>query len=200
MAPKKAAATKDEASEGAQPFKWEGANDLKLLLLIQGRHALPDEYEQLATAFPGVSTGGIRNRISNLRIKQRELYESLGWALPESVAANGGKRAPKAAKKRGADESDAADETPKKKVTKKRVADESEGAGEEETPKKKKRTTTKKRTAGESDATGDAAETPVKKAMGKKAKKDELVKNGEGSAGEAEAEEIIKAEDVEEVA
>jgi hypothetical protein len=35
---------------------------------------------------PGTSLGSIRNRISSLRVKQRNLYESLGWELPDGGA------------------------------------------------------------------------------------------------------------------
>jgi hypothetical protein len=37
-----------------QKFIWEGPNDNKLLILTQGRYVKPDEYEQLASAFPGM--------------------------------------------------------------------------------------------------------------------------------------------------
>ncbi|KAF5844503.1 hypothetical protein GGP41_007488 [Bipolaris sorokiniana] len=60
----------------------------------------------------------IRNRISVLRIKRRDLYEQLGWTLPEGGAGHSSqKKTPKSAKKRNADESadDAALETPSKK-------------------------------------------------------------------------------------
>lgn len=72
MPPKKATnGTNGEASEGGvsyvvynvvsarltptQKFTWEGPNDTKLLLLTQGRYVKTDEYEQLASAFPGMS-------------------------------------------------------------------------------------------------------------------------------------------------
>ncbi|RAR00172.1 hypothetical protein DDE82_007555 [Stemphylium lycopersici] len=137
MAPRKAAAN-GEAGEG--PFKWEGANDNKvphshhttnapqltqpkLLLLTQGRYVKPDEYEQLTQAFPGTTVGSIRNRISALRVKQRDMYDSLNWTLPEGGAGHSAKRTPgkKAItpRKRGGDGSggdgDDAVETPSKK-------------------------------------------------------------------------------------
>ncbi|EMD88324.1 hypothetical protein COCHEDRAFT_1109512, partial [Bipolaris maydis C5] len=76
-----------------------------------------EEYEQLSTAFP---VGSIRNHISVLRIKQRDLYEQLGWTLPEGGAGHSSqKKTPKSAKKRNgdedADDGDAVLETPSKK-------------------------------------------------------------------------------------
>ncbi|EMD67858.1 hypothetical protein COCSADRAFT_197582 [Bipolaris sorokiniana ND90Pr] len=89
--------------------------EVKLLVLTQGCYVKPEEYEQLSTAF---LVGSIRNRISVLRIKRRDLYEQLGWTLPEGGAGHSSqKKTPKSAKKRNADESadDAALETPSKK-------------------------------------------------------------------------------------
>jgi hypothetical protein len=41
---------------------------------------------------PGTTTGSIRNRISALRVKQRNLYESLGWDVPEGGAGHSAKK------------------------------------------------------------------------------------------------------------
>ncbi|KAH9872600.1 hypothetical protein J1614_004993 [Plenodomus biglobosus] len=122
-----------------QKFTWEGANDMKLLLLTQGRYVKPDEYEMLAGAFgDDTSTGSIRNRVSKLRVQQRTLYEELGWELPD-----GGGAAHSARKNGGA-----AAATPKKMGSRKRGAGgagagaggEGEGEGEGEgTPKKARR-------------------------------------------------------------
>ncbi len=43
---------------------------------------------------PGATTGSIRNRISALRVKQRDLYESLGWDLPSGGAGHSTKKTP----------------------------------------------------------------------------------------------------------
>ncbi|KAJ4367161.1 hypothetical protein N0V83_007691 [Neocucurbitaria cava] len=110
MPPKKAAA----ATNGDAAGEVSG-----LLLLTQGRYVKPDEYEQLASAFgSSVSTGAIRNRISGLRVKQRDLYEKLGWELPEGGAGHSAKK-PKGGK-RGVSEDGggaggAEPETPSKK-------------------------------------------------------------------------------------
>ncbi|KAI4684238.1 hypothetical protein J4E81_009118 [Alternaria sp. BMP 2799] len=125
MPPKKAA-TNGDAGEAGGPFKWEGPNDTKLLLLTQGRYVKPDEYPQLSSAFPGTSIGSIRNRISALRVKQRDLYLDLSWDLPEGGAGHSAKktatpRKTASGKKRGVDavEGDGLDEdevaTPSKK-------------------------------------------------------------------------------------
>ncbi|KAI4640617.1 hypothetical protein J4E93_008207 [Alternaria ventricosa] len=113
MPPKKAA-TNGDASEAGGPFKWEGPNDTKLLLLTQGRYVKPDEYPQLSSAFPGTSIGSIRNRISALRVKQRDLYLDLSWDLPEGGAGHSAKktatpRKTPGSKKRGAEAGDGAD-------------------------------------------------------------------------------------------
>lgn len=68
----------------------------------------------------GAKVGSIRNHISVLRIKQRDLYEQLGWTLPEGGAGHSSqKKTPKSAKKRNgdedADDGDAVLETPSKK-------------------------------------------------------------------------------------
>ncbi|KAJ4989380.1 hypothetical protein SVAN01_05105 [Stagonosporopsis vannaccii] len=116
---------KKDANGDSGKLVWEGANDTKLLILTQGRYVKPDEYEQLASALPGTTVGSIRNRISALRVKQRNMYEELGWVLPEGGAGHSAKKtkAKKAAPqtkgslKRGASEGDDDDlpETPLKK-------------------------------------------------------------------------------------
>ncbi|KAI4915389.1 uncharacterized protein J4E92_009343 [Alternaria infectoria] len=114
MPPKKAA-TNGDVGEAGGPFKWEGPNDTKLLLLTQGRYVKPDEYPQLSSAFPGTSIGSIRNRISALRVKQRDLYLDLAWDLPEGGAGHSAKktattpRKTPGSKKRGAEAGDGAD-------------------------------------------------------------------------------------------
>jgi hypothetical protein len=60
----------------------------------------------------GTTDGGIRNRISALRVKQRTLYEQLGWQLPEGVANHSAKKSKK--EKRGAGD-EAEMQTPSKK-------------------------------------------------------------------------------------
>ncbi|KAF1915408.1 hypothetical protein BDU57DRAFT_429868, partial [Ampelomyces quisqualis] len=106
-------------------FTWEGPNDTKLLLLTQGRYVKPEEYETLSSAFPGTTTGSIRNRISALRVKQRNLYEGLGWDVPEGGAGHSAKKSGK----RGGSEEERGMETPSKK--KPRVA-KTKGKKEEE--------------------------------------------------------------------
>ncbi|KAF3038103.1 hypothetical protein E8E12_004028 [Didymella heteroderae] len=97
-------------------FVWEGANDNKLLLLTQGRYVKPEEYEQLASAFPSATVGSIRNRISALRVKQRNMYEERGWQLPEGGAGHSAKKAKAATSKRAAgDELGGEPATPTKK-------------------------------------------------------------------------------------
>ncbi|KAI8940605.1 hypothetical protein NX059_001878 [Plenodomus lindquistii] len=135
-----------------QKFIWEGANDLKLLLLTQGRYVKSDEYEKLASAFGAeASTGSIRNRISKLRVQQRNLYEGLGWEVPEGGAGHSSKKTaggvggtpktPKTPKKRGASAEQGNEEgTPRKKGRAKKgvkmeVLDEDGGAEEEEEKK-----------------------------------------------------------------
>ncbi|KAJ8107970.1 hypothetical protein OPT61_g8501 [Boeremia exigua] len=121
MPPKKATTgTNGDAAEGGKII-WEGANDLKLLLLTQGRYVKPDEYPTLASTFPGVTVGGIRNRISTLRVKQRNLYEERGWTLPEGAAGH-------SAKKRGA----GGEGSPCKKARGKKVEKQAEVVEEEE--------------------------------------------------------------------
>ncbi|KAH4812793.1 hypothetical protein HBH61_079900 [Parastagonospora nodorum] len=126
MPPKKLASSRpNDTSDAPTKFTWEGANDNKvphlpvppplfsvltsqqLLLLTQGRYVKTDEYEQLASAFTGTTVGSIRNRISALRVKQRNLYEEMGWDVPEGGAGHSAK------KKRGAEGGD--EGTPSKK-------------------------------------------------------------------------------------
>ncbi|PZD41969.1 hypothetical protein A1F97_03935 [Pyrenophora tritici-repentis] len=118
MAPKKAVSASGDVSEG--PFKWEGPNDNKLLLITQGRYVKPEEYEQLTTAFPGTTIGSIRNRISALHVKQRDFYDSMGWTLPEGGATKKTPSKKKTPTKRdvedaGVDDADDAEQTPSKK-------------------------------------------------------------------------------------
>jgi hypothetical protein len=49
------------------------------------------------TLHAGTTVGSIRNRISALRVKQRNLYEEMGWEVPEGGAGQSVK------KKRGAE-------------------------------------------------------------------------------------------------
>ncbi|CAN9365395.1 unnamed protein product [Alternaria alternata] len=177
MPPKKSVANSDAGDAGG-PFKWEGPNDAKLLLLTQGRWVKPDEYPQLSSAFPGepspnrvlplnhflsnlfsdspahpfcmpfrqapilklsqaissfpgTSTGSIRNRISALRVKQRDLYLELSWELPEGGAGHSAKKASKnSTPKIG---------TPKRKVDGGFDDGSGEGGEEVKTPSKKPR-------------------------------------------------------------
>jgi len=55
----------------------------------------------------GTTVGSIRNRISTLRVKQRNLYEEMGWDVPEGGAGHSAK------KKRGAEGDEG---TPSKKA------------------------------------------------------------------------------------
>ncbi|KAF2128346.1 hypothetical protein P153DRAFT_404397 [Dothidotthia symphoricarpi CBS 119687] len=126
MPPKKAAANGDTSEAGGK-FTWEGPNDSKLLLLIQGRYVKPEEYETLSTAFPGTTAGSIRNRISALRVKQRTLYDDLKWELPEGGAGH-------SAKKKKRELSGAEEGTPTKKA---RVKKGKGSDGEGGTPAKK---------------------------------------------------------------
>jgi hypothetical protein len=88
----------------------------------------------------GTTTGSIRNRISALRVQQRDLYESLGWDVPEGGAGHSAKK-PGSAKPGPKRKNDGTDSmpgtpTPAKKgaglfAGKKRAATEdSEGEGE----------------------------------------------------------------------
>ncbi|KAF2847304.1 hypothetical protein T440DRAFT_212253 [Plenodomus tracheiphilus IPT5] len=127
------------ASDGNTKFTWEGPNDYKLLLLTQGRYVKPEEYEKLATAFTGdTSTGSIRNRISKLRVLQRNLYEELGWELPEGGAGHSSKKTATSTAT-----TTAATATPKKTPSKKRAgsttADADDGGDVEATPSKRQR-------------------------------------------------------------
>ncbi|KAL1793747.1 hypothetical protein ACET3X_008729 [Alternaria dauci] len=170
MPPKKSVANGDVSDAGG-PFKWEGPNDLKLLLLTQGRYVKPDEYPQLSSAFPGTSVGSIRNRISMLRVKQRDLYLELAWELPEGGA---GHSAMKATKNGSA--------TPKNGTPrgKKRVADGAfdDVSGEEvKTPSKKARGrkakgVEKEKESGEEGEDGGVEEDDV--SMGKRVKEEEV--------------------------
>ncbi|KAE8842244.1 hypothetical protein HRS9139_01541 [Pyrenophora teres f. teres] len=124
MASRKAIAANGDAGEG--PFKWEGPNDNKLLLITQGRY--------LTTAFPGTTTGSIRNRISALRVKQRDFYESMGWTLPEGGATKktpSKKKTPikRDAEDAGVDDAEEAEQTPSKKA--KSAAEAEEGSESE---------------------------------------------------------------------
>ncbi|KAF1850870.1 uncharacterized protein K460DRAFT_350870 [Cucurbitaria berberidis CBS 394.84] len=132
MAPKKAAATNGEAGEAGGKFTWEGPNDNKLLLLTQGRYVKPDEYDQLSKAFSGTTIGSIRNRISALRVKQRDLYETLGWDVPEGGAGHSAK---------------------KTKGGKRSIDDDS---GEPQTPTKKSRATKAKKTPKKGGSDGES--------------------------------------------
>jgi hypothetical protein len=88
---------------------------------------------------PGTTVGSIRNRISQLRVKQRDLYEQLNWELPEGGA---GHSAKKTTKKRGIDDVNGAagqktpTKSPRKRMRKTKseevVDKSSEGEGEEE--------------------------------------------------------------------
>lgn len=62
----------------------------------------------------GATKGSIRNRISALRVKQRNLYEERGWELPDGAAGHSAKKAKATPSKRASDE-DGEPETPSKK-------------------------------------------------------------------------------------
>jgi hypothetical protein len=87
---------------------------------------------QANSSFPGTSTGSIRNRISALRVKQRDLYLELSWELPEGGAGHSAKKASKnSTPKTG---------TPKRKADGGFDDGSGEGGGEEvKTPSKKPR-------------------------------------------------------------
>ncbi|KAF1362163.1 hypothetical protein EJ07DRAFT_175383 [Lizonia empirigonia] len=116
MPPKKAASstTNPDATESSK-FTWEGPNETKLLLLILGRHVQTSEFETIASAIPGATGGAIRNRMSVLRLKQKKLYEELGWELPSGTA-TAAKKGGKGASKRAAGEDGGEVETPTKKA------------------------------------------------------------------------------------
>jgi hypothetical protein len=67
----------------------------------------------------GTSNGSIRNRMFALHVKQRNLYEDLGWDVPEGGATRK-KETPKTPKKRAAGE-DGDEGTPSKKSRAKKV-------------------------------------------------------------------------------
>jgi hypothetical protein len=87
----------------------------------------------LLTQSQGTSPGSIRNRISALRVKQRNLYEELGWDMPEGGAARK-KDTPKTPKKRAGDDGDEStpSKKPRAKKAKKEVSPEVENEGESE--------------------------------------------------------------------
>ena len=62
---------------------------------------------------PGTTKGSIRNRISALRVKQRDHYEKLGWKLPDGGAVHSAKKTKGG--KRNALDSDNADSKPNSK-------------------------------------------------------------------------------------
>lgn len=62
----------------------------------------------------GTTVGSIRNRISALRVKQRNLYEENGWELPEGGAGHSAKKSKETPSKRGPDDGEE-QETPTKK-------------------------------------------------------------------------------------
>ncbi|KAH6622259.1 hypothetical protein C7974DRAFT_425960 [Boeremia exigua] len=167
MPPKKASNASNGADASAGKIIWEGANDTKLLLLTQGRYVKPEEYAELASVFAGVSTGGIRNRISALRVKQRNLYESLGWKVPDGGAGHSSKKAASSTStpsKYATPSKHAAGGTPSKRATpfklSKRAFDagdddsDADGVDVDETPSKKRTkntTPSSKSSASESD-------------------------------------------------
>ncbi|KAL5121762.1 hypothetical protein ACEQ8H_000449 [Pleosporales sp. CAS-2024a] len=143
--PRNKAGTPNADTESTGKFTWEGPNDTKLLLLTQGRYVKPDEYPQLASAFPGATQGSIRNRVSALRVKQRNLYEAMGWAVPEGGAAHSAK------KKRGADGA-----TPSKKRAV-HDDDEHEHEHDEGTPSKRARAPKSRKRVEEEDEDEEGA-------------------------------------------
>lgn len=64
---------------------------------------------------PGTTEGSIRNRISALRVKQRDLYSDLGWTLPEGGAGHSAKKIKATPSKRAAGGDGGVPETPTKK-------------------------------------------------------------------------------------
>ncbi|KAH7074614.1 hypothetical protein BKA63DRAFT_596131 [Paraphoma chrysanthemicola] len=97
MPPKKKAASPDDNADGSGTFRWTLENERKLLILTQGRYLTADDYERLVTVFPGTNLNGVKIRTSRLRVEQRNMYEQLGWTLPE-----GGATKKAGTKKRGA--------------------------------------------------------------------------------------------------
>ncbi|KAH3907013.1 hypothetical protein HBI56_113970 [Parastagonospora nodorum] len=85
----------------------EHVGSSELLVLTQGRYLSGEDYERLVTAFPGTNLNGVRIKCSRFRVEQRNLYEELGWALPDGGAVK------KTPSKRGAD--DQGEGTPTKK-------------------------------------------------------------------------------------
>lgn len=81
--------------------------------------------------------GSIRNRISALRVKQRNMYEEHGWGLPEGGASHSTKKPKATPSKRGAGTGDGAEaETPTKKARtarrKKPATPEKDSGGEDD--------------------------------------------------------------------
>jgi hypothetical protein len=77
--------------------------------------------------------GSIRNRISTLRVKQRNMYEEKGWELPEGGAGHSTKKAKVTPSKRAAgDEEGGEPETPTKKPRAARKKKETKSATPEE--------------------------------------------------------------------
>lgn len=75
--------------------------------------------------------GSIRNRISALRVKQRNMYEKHGWELPEGGAGHSAKKAKTTPSKRVADGEDVESETPTKKPRASRKKKQSKSASPE---------------------------------------------------------------------
>jgi len=80
--------------------------------LTQGRYLTGEDYERLVTVFPGASTNpfsphpsnpltpptgtnlnGVKIKTSRFRVEQRNMYEELGWQLPEGGAGSKRKKA-----------------------------------------------------------------------------------------------------------
>ncbi|KAH8632693.1 hypothetical protein IG631_11327 [Alternaria alternata] len=125
MPPKKSVANGDVGDAGGVSLSSSTFLDHELIITLALQMGRSQRRE-------GTSTGSIRNRISALRVKQRDLYLELSWELPEGGAGHSAKKASKnSTPKTG---------TPKRKADGGFDDGSGEGGGDEvKTPSKKPR-------------------------------------------------------------
>ncbi|KAF2254060.1 hypothetical protein BU26DRAFT_234765 [Trematosphaeria pertusa] len=145
MPPKKsAAAAKAEHGDGeGDKFRWTPENDRRLLILALRGNVTGADYHEFVKAMPaGASFQGVRQRLGKLRREQQQIYEDMGWTLPDGKAtasisiSNGAnnnndgddaekpaKSKGKAGRKRKATDADADDKPSKKAAKKSKVKD-----------------------------------------------------------------------------
>ncbi|KAF2028383.1 hypothetical protein EK21DRAFT_69884 [Setomelanomma holmii] len=134
MPPKKSKATNGDGEEAGGAFRWTLENERKLLILTKGRYLTSEDYERLLTVFPGTNLNGVKIKCSRFRVEQRNMYEELGWTLPEGGAGHSGTKR----KKMGVSKGDDGDEEkggPTKKPRAKKAGGKKDGkkaSGEEE--------------------------------------------------------------------